>query len=112
MADHALLVLLASVAIVMIGFSQSAGDARYFAAKNGYRVDINQESLAQGAANAGAGLFQGIPVSTSLSASSLNDSAGAKTQVRYADDGRRGHPDIDRLRARSSPISPKPSSAP
>jgi sulfate permease, SulP family len=65
----------------MIGFSQSAGDARYFAAKNGYRVDINQESLAQGAANLGAGLFQGIPVSTSLSASSLNDSAGAKSQV-------------------------------
>ncbi|HEY7036905.1 MAG TPA: sulfate permease [Thermomicrobiales bacterium] len=80
-ADHALLVLLASVAIVMIGFSQSAGDARYFAAKNGYRVDVNQESLAQGAANVGAGLFQGIPVSTSLSASSLNDGAGAKSQV-------------------------------
>lgn len=80
-SDHALLVLLASAAIVMIGFSQSAGDARYFAAKNGYRVDINQESLAQGAANVGAGLFQGIPVSTSLSASSLNDSAGAQTQV-------------------------------
>jgi MFS superfamily sulfate permease-like transporter len=80
-ADHALLVLLAATAIVMIGFSQSAGDARYFAAKNGYRVDIDQESLAQGAANVGAGFFQGIPVSTSLSASSLNDSAGAKSQV-------------------------------
>ena len=80
-ADHALLVLLASAAIVMIGFSQSAGDARYFATKSGYRVDINQESLAQGAANVGAGLFQGIPVSTSLSASSLNDHAGAKSQV-------------------------------
>ena len=79
--DHALALLIASVAIVMIGFSQSAGDARYFATKNGYRVDIDQESLAQGAANVGAGLFQGIPVSTSLSASSLNDSAGAKTQV-------------------------------
>jgi sulfate permease, SulP family len=76
-----LLILIAAVSIVMIGFSQSAGDARYFAAKNGYRVDIDQESLAQGAANVGAGLFQGIPVSTSLSASSLNDSAGAKSQV-------------------------------
>jgi len=29
----------------------------------------------------GAGLFQGMPVSTSLSASSLNESAGARTQV-------------------------------
>jgi anti-anti-sigma factor len=30
-------------------------------------------------ANAGAGLFQGMPVSTSLSASSLNDHSGART---------------------------------
>jgi SulP family sulfate permease len=81
MADNAGLIVLAGVAIVMIGFSQSAGDARFFAAKNGYRVDIDQESLAQGAANFGAGLFQGIPVSTSLSASSLNDRAGAKSPV-------------------------------
>ena len=65
----------------MIGFSQSAGDARNFAAKHGYRIDINQELLAQGVANAGAGLFQGIPVSTSLSASSLNDNTGAKTPL-------------------------------
>ncbi len=32
-------------------------------------------------ANLGAGVFQGMPVSTSLSASSLNESAGARTQV-------------------------------
>ena len=31
--------------------------------------------------NIGSGLVQGIPVSTSLSASSLNDTSGAKTQV-------------------------------
>ena len=80
-ADHALLVLVASLALVMIGFAQSAGDARHFASKNNYRVDIDQESFAQGIANAGAGLFQGMPVSTSLSASSLNDSAGAKSQM-------------------------------
>ena len=80
-ADHALLVLIASAAIVMIGFSQTVGDARNFASKNNYRVDIDQESLAQGIANAGAGLFQGMPVSTSLSASSLNDASGAKSQV-------------------------------
>ncbi|MFB9643291.1 SulP family inorganic anion transporter [Agromyces lapidis] len=43
------------------------------------QVDIDQESIAQGMANAGAGLFQGMPVSTSLSASSLNDRSGART---------------------------------
>ena len=79
--DHASYIGAAAVAIVLIGFSQTAGDARAFAAKHRYQVDINQESLAQGASNLGAGLFQGIPVSTSLSSSSLNDRSGAKTQV-------------------------------
>ncbi len=77
--DHASTIALAAVALVLIGFSQTAGDARTFAARHRYRIDINQESAAQGMANAGAGLFQGMPVSTSLSASSLNDHAGART---------------------------------
>ena len=67
------------MALVLIGFSQTAGDARTFAARHHYRIDINQESAAQGMANASAGLFQGMPVSTSLSASSLNDHSGART---------------------------------
>jgi len=77
--DHPVTVAVAAVALVLIGFSQTAGDARTFAAKHRYRIDINQESVAQGMANAGAGLFQGMPVSTSLSASSLNDHTGART---------------------------------
>ncbi len=71
----------AAVGLLLIGFSQSAGDARTFAAKHKYRIDINQESVAQGMANVGSGLVQGIPVSTSLSASSLNDTSGAKTPI-------------------------------
>jgi len=77
--DHATTIAIAAVALVLIGFSQTAGDSRSFAAKHRYRIDINQESVAQGMANAGAGLFQGMPVSTSLSASSLNDHSGART---------------------------------
>lgn len=79
MWDHAGTVAIAAVALVLIGFSQTAGDARTFAAKHRYQVDIDQESVAQGLANTGAGLFQGMPVSTSLSASSLNDHSGART---------------------------------
>jgi sulfate permease, SulP family len=79
LGDHAGTIAAAAVALVLIGFSQTAGDARTFAARHHYRIDINQESAAQGIANAGAGLFQGMPVSTSLSASSLNDHAGART---------------------------------
>jgi SulP family sulfate permease len=71
----------ASIGLLLIGFSQSAGDARAFAARHKYRIDINQESVAQGISNVGSGLVQGIPVSTSLSASSLNDASGAKTPV-------------------------------
>jgi SulP family sulfate permease len=79
--DHYATVAIAAIALLLIGFSQTAGDARAFAARHRYRIDVNQESVAQGMANAGAGLFQGMPVSTSLSASSLNESAGARTQV-------------------------------
>jgi len=81
LTENAAVILLASAALLLIGFSQTAGDARAFATRHGYRVDVDQESVAQGMANIGSGVLQGIPVSTSLSASSLNDSAGARTPV-------------------------------
>lgn len=71
----------AAVGLLLIGFSQTAADARAFASRHQYRVDIDQESVAQSAANIGSGMLQGIPVSTSLSASSLNDQSGAKTPL-------------------------------
>jgi SulP family sulfate permease len=79
MWDHVVVVALAAAAVTLIGFSQTAGDARAFAARHRYQIDINQESVAQAMANTGAGLLQGMPVSTSLSASSLNDRSGART---------------------------------
>jgi MFS superfamily sulfate permease-like transporter len=79
--DNIAIIGAAAVGLLLIGFSQSAGDARAFATKHKYRIDINQESVAQGMANVGSGVVQGIPVSASLSASSLNDGSGAKTAV-------------------------------
>jgi sulfate permease, SulP family len=79
--NHVSTIGIASVALLLIGFSQTAGDARAFATRHRYRIDVNQESVAQGMANVGAGVFQGMPVSTSLSASSLNESSGARTPV-------------------------------
>ncbi|WP_028048301.1 SulP family inorganic anion transporter [Cellulomonas sp. URHD0024] len=79
MWDHVIPVTLGAFALMLIGFSQTAGDARAFAAKHRYQIDVNQESLAQSAANVGSGVLQGMPVSTSLSASSLNDHSGART---------------------------------
>jgi sulfate permease, SulP family len=79
--DNAATIGIAAVALLLIGFSQTAGDARAFAARHRYRIDVNQESVAQGMANLGAGFLQGMPVSTSLSASSLNEASGARTPV-------------------------------
>jgi sulfate permease, SulP family len=79
--NHYTTIAIAAVALLLIGFSQTAGDARAFASRHRYRIDLDQESVAQGLANAGAGVFQGMPVTTSLSASSLNESAGARTQL-------------------------------
>ena len=80
-SDHRAVIGISAFALLLIGFSQTAGDARAFAARHRYRVDVDQEAVAQGMANVGAGVFQGMPVSTSLSASSLNESAGARTPV-------------------------------
>ena len=79
MWEHSTSTAAAAVALVLIGFSQTAGDAKAFATKHRYQVDVNQETVAQGMANAGAGLLQGMPVTTSLSASSLNDHTGARS---------------------------------
>ena len=49
----------AAVALVLIGFSQTAGDARAFATKHRYQVDINQETVAQGAPTWGRGCSRG-----------------------------------------------------
>ena len=79
--EHAATIGIAAAALLLIGFSQTAGDARAFAVRHRYRIDVDQETVAQGMANAGAGVFQGMPVSTSLSASSLNESSGARTPL-------------------------------
>jgi sulfate permease, SulP family len=79
--QHYTTIVIAAVGLLLIGFSQTAGDARAFAVRHRYRVDINQESVAQGMANMASGVCQGMPVSTSLSGSSLNESAGASSPV-------------------------------
>ncbi len=79
--QHYSTILAAATGLLLIGFSQTAGDARAFAVRHRYRIDVNQESVAQGMANMASGVFRGMPVSTSLSASSLNESAGARTPV-------------------------------
>jgi high affinity sulfate transporter 1 len=79
--QHYSTILIAAIGLLLIGFSQTVGDARAFAVRHRYRIDVNQESVAQGMANMASGAFQGMPVSTSLSASSLNEAAGARSPM-------------------------------
>ncbi len=67
--------------IAIVAFAESNATASSLAAKHKYEVDPNQELIALGGANVGAGLFQGFPVDASLSRSATADAAGMKTQV-------------------------------
>jgi high affinity sulfate transporter 1 len=75
----ALLPVAAGVALV--GYSDNVLTARSIAARQGYRVDPNQELLALGLTNLSAGLSQGFPVSSSASRTAVPASLGSKTQL-------------------------------
>jgi high affinity sulfate transporter 1 len=77
----AFFLLSGAAGIVLVSFAEAIGPARSFASEHGYEIDANQELLGLGAANLGAGLFQGFPIGSSLSKSAANDSAGAKSQM-------------------------------
>ena len=70
-----------AVALALIAFAESIAGARAFAAKHGYEVNADQELVALGVANLGAGLFQGFSVDASLSRSAVADASGVKSQM-------------------------------
>lgn len=73
--------LLPALGVVLVGYSDSITTARAFAHRRHERVDANTELLALGVSNAGAGLLQGFPVSSSASRTALGDASGSRTQV-------------------------------
>jgi SulP family sulfate permease len=73
--------LLPAVGVLVVGYTDMVLTARAFAARGGDPVDANQELLALGAANVGAGVLRGFPISSSGSRTALAVTAGARTQV-------------------------------
>jgi sulfate permease, SulP family len=69
------------LAVALIGFSEGYGAASSFARKYVDRLENNQEFIAFGASNIGAGLTSGMVVGGSLSKTAANDSAKAKSQL-------------------------------
>jgi sulfate permease, SulP family len=80
-AGQIISLLSAAIGIALVGYSDNVLTARAFAARNGYRINANQELLALGAANIGNGLMQGFPVSSSGSRTAIGDSLGSRSQI-------------------------------
>jgi sulfate permease, SulP family len=76
-----LLLLPGALGLALVNFAEAIGPIRGFASAHKYEVDTDQELIGLGAANLGAGLFQGFPIGSSLSKSAANDRAGAKCQM-------------------------------
>ena len=67
--------------IALVALADTMATASAFAERTGGELDGNQEMIGIGAANIGAGLFQGFAVSTSGSRTAVAEQAGAKTQI-------------------------------
>ena len=76
-----LLLLPGAVGLALVNFAEAIGPSRNFASAHKYKMDANQELIGLGAANFGAGIFQGFPIGSSLSKSAANDRAGAHSQM-------------------------------
>jgi high affinity sulfate transporter 1 len=79
--DQVAALLPGAAAIALVAFAESVAAARSYATKYNYKIDADQELIALGAANAGAGISQGFCVDGSLSKTAASVQAGAKTQM-------------------------------
>lgn len=79
--DQWLSLIPGALALSLVVFAEAIGPARSFATKYRYSINPDQELIGLGAANLGAGLFQGFPIGSSLSKSAANEAAGAKSQM-------------------------------
>jgi high affinity sulfate transporter 1 len=79
--DQVAALLPGAAAIALVAFAESVAAARSYATKYNYKIDADQELVALGAANTGAGISQGFCVDGSLSKTAASVQAGAKSQM-------------------------------
>ena len=70
----------AALALTILIYADEILTARVFATRHGQKIDANQEFIALGMANIGAGLLTGFPAATSGSRTAVADQMGGKTQ--------------------------------
>jgi len=69
-----------AISLAFVGLVQGAGISGNFANPDGRHPDASRDFIGQGAANVAVGVFQGMPVGGSMSATSLVTSAGARSR--------------------------------
>lgn len=69
-----------AVSLAFVGLVQGAGISASFPNPDGTYPDASRDFVGQGAANLASGVLQGMPVGGSVSASSLNKEAGARSR--------------------------------
>jgi len=70
-----------ALGMFLVIFSEGLGASEVFADKHNYEVNPDQELIAYGVANVSSGLLGGLAAGGSLSQSSVNDGAGARTSI-------------------------------
>jgi SulP family sulfate permease len=70
----------AALALTILIYADEVLTSRVFAARHGQKVDANQEFVAIGMANIGAGILTGFPAALSASRTAVSDQMGGKTQ--------------------------------
>lgn len=69
-----------ALSLAFVGLVQGASISSNYPNADGRYPDVSRDFLGQGAANVAAGVFQGMPVGGSVSASALNKAAGARSR--------------------------------
>jgi SulP family sulfate permease len=72
--------LVPAASLAFVGLVQGAGVSASFPGRDGELPDTSQDFVGQGAGNLVSGVFQGMPVGGSMSASSLVVTAGARSR--------------------------------
>ncbi len=73
--------LIPAFSLAFVGLVQGAAITANYPRPDGSYPDASRDFVGQGAANVAAGVFRGMPVGGSLSASSLNKNAGARSRL-------------------------------
>ena len=70
-----------ALSLALVGLVQGAGISANFPNEDGSYPDASRDFVGQGVANVASGVFQGMPVGGSVSGTSLNKTAGARTRL-------------------------------